>query len=608
MSLYIALTAAVSGLNVNQQQIANISKNVTNASTEGYTRKIISQSASIVGNTVVGVQANNASRVVSDTLIKEIRYQSGQLGYNNVQNDYFKLLQDMFGSPGGNTSLGNDLSQMSTSLQALAANPQSSVLQKNSVSDMLLATQKMNKMSRQIQDIRGQADREIDKAVDIINTQANLVADLNQRIASSRLNNSSSADLEDQRDEALRKISEYINISTFTRDDGQAAIFLQGTGGTLVDGQVFELSYTPASSLNAALAYPATIPPIYKEDSSGPVDVTTAFNSGRLGALIKIRDETAPELAAQLEVLATSMRDGINAVTNAGTAYPPPTSLTSTTTVSSADIFGGTAYSGVVRIGVVNRTDGSIVDNLDLNLSTLGVSPAAVTLATLQTALDGAFGAGNVTATINSDNKLVLSTASTFSAHGIAIGTVDATTAATVNGKGFSHYFGFNDVLTGTDNTSVAGDLAATITVRSSLLSNPALLPRGTLSSAAGIVAGANALSVGDNSSIQALVDKMNDDISYSAANRLPGISTNFAGYADLILSANANEAANIATTSSGIDDVLEELNFRAGAIGGVNVDEEMANLIIFQNAYGASARIITIVNELFDQLQQIMG
>ena len=144
--------------------------------------------------------------------------------------------------------------------------------------------------------------------------------------------------------------------------------------------------------------------------------------------------------------------------------------------------------------------------------------------------------------------------------------------------------------------------------IRDDLVSNPALLSRGVLDSTTSPtpVAGDPAIAHGDASTAVAMADKFLDELSFAATGGLPQITASFAGYAAEILSASAVAASVAQDTAAFRSTLSEELSYRAQEVSGVNIDEELRNLVLYENAFAATARIIQVVDELFEQLVSI--
>ena len=135
------------------------------------------------------------------------------------------------------------------------------------------------------------------------------------------------ADLEDQRDEALRELSGLIDITYFKRENGEMVI--QTTDGVmLLDRDPHKLSHSAVAQASPTTSYAGGgIGGIFVDGQ----DITNSIRDGEIKGLIEIRDVTLPSLQSQLDELAGVLKNQINIIHNQGTAYPnTPSSLTGT--------------------------------------------------------------------------------------------------------------------------------------------------------------------------------------------------------------------------------------------------------------------------------------
>jgi flagellar hook-associated protein 1 FlgK len=318
--------------------------------------------------------------------------------------------------------------------------------------------------------------------------------------------------------------------------------------------------------------------------------------------LIDARDVTLPAVQAEIDKLSQVLRDQVNAVHNAGSGVPPAKTLTGTRTFADPTTDTITTTAGI-RIAVVDSA-GKFVANYDLAAGTYTVEQIETlidtnlaTFASASTSADGplsisANAAGNGIALIDLGTQNVLHT--------------DGVTTY----EGFSNYFGLNDFFATpgkVQGDSIAG-LSALLQVRGDIVGNPARLSRATLEAATvpASVAGDTALAAGDNSIAQALADKFLEPLSFAAAGNLSLTTTTLAGYAAEILSANAVSASLAEKTAGFKSSLVQELTYRTQSLSGVNVDEELQNMVVYQNAYRATARIVQVVSDLFDVLTNL--
>ena len=146
-----------------------------------------------------------------------------------------------------------------------------------------------------------------------------------------------------------------MDVNYFVSSNGRMQVYTS-SGQALLDGSVHALAYEGAGKVTAGTVYSATPPSGFDDDSVDGKDITSHIKSGRIGALIDLRDDVLPAAQSELDELATELADALNAVHNQGTAIPPPASLTGSATVSAADALSAT---GTVRFAVTDLGTGS---------------------------------------------------------------------------------------------------------------------------------------------------------------------------------------------------------------------------------------------------------
>ena len=148
--------------------------------------------------------------------------------------------------------------------------------------------------------------------------------------------------------------------------------------------------------------------------------------------------------------------------------------------------------------------------------------------------------------------------------------------------------------------------ITGTIAVNSAIIADPSRLSRGTLSASGSLTVGNVGVTAGDKSIVQKIANKFNGDISFTATGGLPTAATTFSEFATEILALNATEARSAANLMESRQVLFDILSARVSTISGVNLDEEMAQLIILENAYAAAARVVSVTQKLFDLLVQL--
>ncbi len=476
MSLTLGLHSALSGLSVAQKGIDLTSNNIANVNTEGYTKKIFTQESIVVEGRGAGVSTTSYKRNVDESLLKDLLQSGTTLGALSAKNSYLGKLEDYFGDPESNTSVSHYVTNMITAFQSLATDVSDITTQTEAIDAAQQLTERMNALSEQIQSLRLDADKQISEDVDEINSLLEKIDELNDQIVrTDNIGAYSSDDYKDQRDSALNRLGQLIDISYFTRTTGEVVILTTG-GKTLLDKDPVTVSHQEASMFSSTTSYSGgTVNGIY----AGKYDITTEIKSGEIGGLLEMRDEILPKLQAELDELSSSFITEVNAIHNQGTTYPDtPYAITGTRTFIDTTTNNGTTPAqsisiddGDVRITLFND-DGSQYATTTLK-GDLGFASGVIYDAsghdpdtmcqTIQDWLRDPTGPNLTTATVKVDDNGKLSIDLGNSDYGIGfldtatsiLGSEaqDATIGFDANGdgtndqtySGFSSFFGLND-------------------------------------------------------------------------------------------------------------------------------------------------------------------
>jgi flagellar hook-associated protein 1 len=582
VSLDIARLIAFSALSATEVQIGVASSNISNADTAGYTKKTANQVAAVSGGVGTGVSITGISSNVDQLLLKSLIGSTSDLGAAGTTNSYMSQLQQLFGSistsgtSSKGTSLANTLAALETALTSLANSPSSVSLQSAVVSALGDVASQLRDTSTGIQTLRSNADQDIASSVTSINSDINQISDLNLQIKRMAAAGQSTADLEDQRNSALQDLSSYMNVSYYTASNGDLQVY-SSSGQALVDSSAHTLSYKASSNVTASTSYSSGG---FSGITAGGVDITSQITSGKIGALITLRDKTLPAEQTQLDQLATQLKSALNSVSNGASAVPAPTSLTGTATVTSSTAL---AASGTVRIAVTDQS-GKLVSYQDLNLSSYS------TVGDLVTALNGISG---VSASVDANGHLTIS--STNSADGIAINDMNSS----ISGAGFSDYFGMNDLVTGTGASNFA--------VRNDFLGGAEALPTDTLDGSATLATGSQVLTPGSATIINLFYKVLTGSTNFASAGGLTATTGSFADYASAIVANVASKASQASSAYTAKSTAQSTYANSLSSEAGVNIDEETARISALQNKYAAASQLLSTVNAMFSSLVSAM-
>ena len=146
---------------------------------------------------------------------------------------------------------------------------------------------------------------------------------------------------------------------------------------------------------------------------------------------------------------------------------------------------------------------------------------------------------------------------------------------------------------------------AETIAVRADLSRSPALLASGQPTwQADEALGGRSSVSVGDASIARAIADALAAPAGLPWSGAMAAVTLSLSDYAAAIIGAHSTDAARFAEEAEFQTYLVDSLTAQSQSVSGVNLDEEMANLIVYEEAYSAAARIIATIQAMFDALE----
>ncbi len=394
MSLALALNNALSGLRTNQQSISVLSHNIANVNTAGYSRQIVNQSAINIEGTGSGVKIDDITRKIDKYLQRSTQVQSSNYASSDTLDSFYQRIQALLGQPGASNSLDTAMTGYFNSVQQLAESPETNSLKSNAISAGVTLAKQLSDLAANVHDLRFQADTEIGDAVSIVNSSLDKLYKLNGALTQAHSLGQVTAGLLDNRDIELTTLSQYMNISVSYGEAGNVNV-VGGDGVPLLeDGVHHELRYSKAQSINNFVQDAPLGPlqvvtlndqgievgnPLQLISGGQSENVTSSLSSGKLAALQQIRDVKFPSVLAQLDMLASRLRDNVNTIHNNGSGFPPATSLTGDRLVRSSDQYD---WTGQVRIAVL-KADGSPVPSTYSDETYTGLRPLTLDLGRL---------------------------------------------------------------------------------------------------------------------------------------------------------------------------------------------------------------------------------
>ena len=555
MSDFSGLRIALSALYAQRRGLELTGHNVANANTEGYSRQRVDMVnvggptrpaiwAKWVGDGQ-GVEVAGVVRYRDQFLEIRAALEHGANAHLGRVRNALDRLEQLFDEP-GDTGIARQLADMWSGWDDVANHPGDTAARTQLLERAETLAASFRSTSDNITGLRTTTIGELESVITEVNTTAATVAQLNEAIKSATIAGLSANDLMDQRDLLVNQLASLTGATIRPVDYGQVNVQLGGTA--LVFESQSEDIYLDTSA--------ATVTICWVKD-----DFQASVSSGELGGLLETVNQTFPGYLADLDTVAIKLRDDVNALHSGITG-----------TIATADRDQSAAGSLDFELAL-NGGAWTTVSVAGADWS--GGGGAAALTAALQAAVDAQIGAGNATVTVTGAAGAPLSVSVaptgtnelTVRASGANVGfaTLLSTTAVGLDGVGGRDFF------TGTG----AGDLALSALVDG----NPSAVAAGTASG--GALDGSRALDLAELTS------------STSGGDTL---------YRALIVALGV-ESQTTQRRHEIQQETVTQVDAARDANAGVNIDEEMVNMVQFQHAYEAASRFMTAIDEMLDTL-----
>jgi len=621
MGLSTALNSAISGLQVTQAGVEIVSRNVANADTPGYTRKLSQQVAVVVNGEAIGARSAETTRVLDSLLQLQLRASTSAKARTDVLASVLSRLDALFGIPGGAGALDTAVNDFAASLQGLVDSPESQTARAGVVAQAEALAVRLNALSDGIQDMRADAERSLAEAAASANQILGRLAEINGLIVAST---GSDVDLLDQRDQLLKDLSVLLDIQVQEADTGSLRVFT-AAGNLLLDGRTAKtLVFDPKSQLSAQNLYdtdPAKrqVGTLLLDNGAGQLlDLFASgdIRSGLIGGYRELRDDLLVDAQAQLDELAHALASALSERQISGGAVSlgaqdgfdvdlaallpgDEVSITYTQTPP-----GQTHTVTVVRVedasllpldNALTADPGDTVIGIDFSA---GIGAAA---AALGAALGGSFSVSNPsgdTLRVLDDGAAGTIDISQLTARVTATGTADQGLglALFTDGPGGAVYT--NALDGGAQKIGFAGRIAVNPAVRAD-------------SSTLVVYSTSPPTPPGDQSRPLELLTRLTETpVGFMPTGGLGSASsplvTSIDGYARELIVLQTGRAAAAEAESNAQTAVTATIEQRFSDESGVDVDQELARLIVLQGAYSANARVISVIQELLNLLVRV--
>ena len=444
MSLNAIINTASSGLATAQTQLRVVSDNVSNVNTPGYVRKIAEQRTLSSNGVGSGVEVARI-RLATDRFLQAASLNAGaEAARTGVRYELYDRIQSLFGDPGGDAGFFSQVDGVFSAFAASAEDPTSSPRRQDALFRTQALFDEAGRIAKQIQAVREDADSRIQSAVERTNGLLEQIEGLNLEIARATAIDGDASGAETAQSALIGQLAQLVDIRVSVRPVGGVSI-RTGSGALLAGQGAATLGYARAGTITAETAFNEIS---VTEPGGQQRSLLDSIASGEIKGLVELRDVEAPAAAERLAELVAHVADELNRAHNANSSAPAPTSLRGRNVGQTFDsaIAG---FSGQTTVAVTSAA-GVIQARADIVFSgaTATINGAAATPATFLSVLNAQLG-GAATASFT-DGRLSIAATGT---NGVAVADDPANPSAK-SGRGFSHYFGLNDLVS-TDRPAV---------------------------------------------------------------------------------------------------------------------------------------------------------
>lgn len=617
----------LSGLMASQRSLATTGHNIANVNNPAYSRQRVELSAAgpqyvVSGFIGRGVDIATISRVYDGFLTQQVRQHDANLNQSQTMNGLVEQLSGVLGD--ANTGLAPSLRQFFAAVQDVADDPASIPARQVMLSQGEALSARFQNTDRQLNELRENVNGNLRTTVGEINQLAHSIAEANRDIAAAQGKMGAPPnDLLDQRDRLLADLSQRVSLQTVVQTDGSLNVFI-GNGQSLVVGtRTLPLETAPSATDPQDLV-------IRQQGQLVGTDLSAQLTGGRLGGYIDFRDKVLEPAHNNLGLLAVGLADtfntqhqrGIDINGNLGRDFfqaGSPQLFANANNTGSGTANVTIADSSQLRSSDYEvRYDGanySVQRLADKTVVATGVGP--FTVDGLNINLSGTPAAG--------DRFLVQPTR--LGAHGFAVVVTtsqEIAAAEPIRTAANSTNLGSAKISAGTVVDSTNPNLRQAVDIRFTtptsfevveVATNTPLATGQPYTSADPVtvngwevhISGApqvgdtfrvenNAGGVGDNRNALALAGLQ------SSRTLLGGTATYQDAHGQLVAEVAA-QGSRAQSTLQSQQALLDQAKQARDAVSGVNLDEEAADLVRFQQAYEASAQVIRTADTLFSTL-----
>lgn len=632
------MNIGVRALTANQGALQTISNNIANVNTPGYSRQsavlqTVSGQYTGSGYFGKGVDILTVTRTYSDFLTRQSAIAQSVASADSTRLDKLRQLEDLFQT--GSNGLGSSISEMLNSFSDIVSAPTDLTARSVVLTRADETASRFRDLSNQLTQLKIGARSELETDAIAINSLANQIAKANQEIARAQGSGQPPNDLLDQRDQLIRELNKYVQTSQIPADDGTLGIFLAGSQPLVLGTTVSQVSIVNDDFNNPSKAKFA----ITVAGSTMKLD-EAMLGGGEVSGLLRFQNTDLVEagnlLGRMALAIGTKMNEqqtlGLDLSGNAGTSLfnlaSLPGGFPSTTNTGAATLSlavqtnpsGSTAFvASDYEVAFATATTGSITRLSDGVQTAFNFATNPVPLDGLNITLGGgaavagdrfvlkpfSTSANSIATAFSSPRGLAMASpaaasagianAGTLTVQDLTVRSVPIPAAVTLTFTGPGNYTRSDTgatVYTYVPGQPIEYSTAPPLTAWSLTL-------KGVPQAGDTYTVAPNLYPQLDASNAQGMLN-LRDLAMFDGGPLTDGYASAIA-----LLGTRVQSAQSSATVSENIATNLEK---ERTSVSGVNLDEEAARLIQFQQAYQAAGKMMQVSQNIFDTLMQSLG
>ena len=657
------MNVGVSALNANQQALTTVGHNIANVNTTGYSRQTVYTKALVgqnMGNGFIGkgVQVATVMRNYSALLNRQSNVANATYAADSSRLQGLMQMQDVFS--GGDGSLGNAINNVMNAFTDVQAAPSDATARNVVLTRMSELAKRFNAAASMLEEQDYSSEQQLRNNVLLVNDMAGQVAKLNSEISRALASGHQPNDLLDARDQVIRDINQYVQTSQVEADDGTVSLFVGGSQALVLGMSSGQLS------VEETREYPGSqrMALYFSQPGGQKLELTAAMvGGGEIAGVLKFRNDDLAEGRNLLGRLALAIGTELNAQNQRGLTlnglqggllFNLPTTSTGYSNIAGYSNIGSGAattqvmdasklkpseyrliFEGSPVAPVLTRmSDGKVFNATStppLNMGNLATGFDAdglrfiVPAATLAAAVSGnsmlfkpfSTAASEIEALVHNPDELAAASALTANINKNNTGKLQLTQLGandftgipaaqdpvrlTFDGAGQVTYQIYDHL----SSTWSAASAPMDYTPGQPITINGWSITLTGTPAAGDTVDVANALDFGEAFRLNAgnagaFLDLRDKKVFDQGTTLSDGFS------AAMAVVGTRTQSVQLAEKLSST--VAKNLEMDRTAVSGVNLDEEAARLLQYQQAYQASSKVIQIAQSLFDSVLNAVG